>query len=368
MGRLASLDAFRGLTIAGMLLVNNPGTWSAIYPPLRHAEWHGWTPTDLIFPFFLFIVGVAMVLSFGRHEARGAGRGALLAKAAKRAAILFALGLLLHGFPRYDLSTIRIPGVLQRIAIAYLCATPAVLWLRWRGEAVLCAVLLLGYWALLTLVPVPGGAAGVLEPGQDLGAWLDRAVFGTQHLWSQSRTWDPEGLLSTLPAIGTVLLGVLAGRWLRSDRAPLEKTVGLFVAGNAGLFLGLVWNAVFPINKPLWTSSYVVFTGGMACHVLALCYWLMDVRGRRLWAMPFVVYGMNAIAAFFLSSLFARVLNLIRVGAEGQEVALKTWIFQNLYASWLAPVNASLAFAVTYVLLWLGVMSALYRKRIFIKV
>jgi len=368
MGRLASLDAFRGLTIAGMLLVNNPGTWSAIYPPLRHAEWHGWTPTDLIFPFFLFIVGVAMVLSFERLEARGAGRGALLAKAARRAAILFALGLVLHGFPRYDLSTIRIPGVLQRIALAYLCATPAVLWLKWRGQALLCAVLLLGYWALLTLVPVPGGAAGVLEPGQDLGAWLDRAVFGTQHLWSQSRTWDPEGLLSTLPAIGTVLLGVLTGRWLRSDRTPLEKTVGLFVAGNVGLFLGLVWNAVFPINKPLWTSSYVVFTGGMACHVLGLCYWLIDVRGNRLWAKPFIIYGMNAIAAFFLSSLFARILNLIRVGAEGQEVALKTWIFQNFYASWLAPVNASLAYAVTYVLLWLGVMWALYRKRIFIKV
>src|SRR5690606_22003952 len=176
-GRLVSLDAFRGLTIAAMLLVNNPGTWSAIYAPLRHAPWHGWTPTDLIFPFFLFIVGVAMVLSFERLEARGATRGALVAKAARRAAILFALGLVLHGFPRYDFSTIRIPGVLQRIAIAYLCATPALLWLRWRGQAVLCAALLLGYWALMTLVPVPGVGAGVLEPGQDLGAWIDRAVF-----------------------------------------------------------------------------------------------------------------------------------------------------------------------------------------------
>jgi len=367
-GRLVSLDAFRGLTIAGMLLVNNPGTWSAIYAPLRHAPWHGWTPTDLIFPFFLFIVGVAMVLSFERLQARGATRGALVAKAARRAAILFALGLVLHGFPRYDFATTRIPGVLQRIALAYLCATPAVLWLRWRGQAVLCAVLLLGYWALMTLVPVPGVGPGVLEPGKDLGAWIDRAVFGEQHLWSQSRTWDPEGLLSTLPAIGTVLIGALVGRWLRTDRTPLEKTVGLFVAGNVGLFLGLAWDAVFPINKPLWTSSYVLFTGGMACHVFAMCYWLIDVRGQRRWATPFVIYGMNAIAAFFLSSLFARILTLIRVGAGEERMALKTWIFQNVYASWLSPINASLAFALTYVLFWLGVMWVLYRRKIFIKV
>src|SRR5690606_6464290 len=187
---------------------------------------------------------------------------------------------------------------------------------RWRGEAVLCAVLLLGYWALLTLVPVPGGAAGVVVPGHDLGPGLDRALFRPQLLGALSRTCDPRGLLATPPAAGTGLLGVRVGRWLRSDRTPLEKTVGLFVAGNAGLFLGLVWNAVFPINKPLWTSSYVVFTGGMACHVLALCYWLIDVRGRRLWAMPFIVYGMNAIAAFFLSSLFARILNLVRRSEE----------------------------------------------------
>ena len=226
------------------------------------------------------------------------------------------------------------------------------------------AVLLLGYWALQTLTTVPGNGPSLLEPGRDFGAWLDRTIFGTHHLWSQSRTWDPEGLLSTLPAIGTVLLGSLVGDWLRTGRGQLEKTVGLFVAGSAGLVLGLIWDAVFPINKPLWTSSYVIFTAGMACHTLAICYWLIDVRGQKKWATPFVIFGTNAIAAFFLSSLFARVIGMVRVG----DVSLKAWIYENLLASWLSPVNASLAFALLYTTLWLAAMSVLYRRRIFIKV
>ena len=368
-GRLASLDVFRGITIAGMLLVNNPGSWSAIYPPLRHAEWHGWTPTDLIFPFFLFIAGVAMAFSFGKLLEGGATRGALLGKVAKRAAILFGLGLLLHGFPNYlDLSTLRIPGVLQRIALAYLAGSVVVLYLGLRGQVAGAAVLLLGYWALQTLVPVPGQGAGALEPGRDLGAYIDRVVFGENHLWIWSKIWDPEGLLSTLPAVATLLTGVFAGRWLRSERPPMDKAVGLFLAGNAGLLLGVVWNAWFPINKNLWTSSYVLFTSGMACHFLAVCYWLVDLRGYRRWAQPFVWYGMNAILAFFLSSLVARMITLVRVPAEGASVPLKTFLFDRLFAPWASPLNASLAFAVAYVLLFLALMWVLYRRRIFLKV
>jgi predicted acyltransferase len=364
--RLLSLDAFRGVTIAGMLLVNNPGSWAAIHPPLRHAEWHGWTPTDLIFPFFLFIVGVAMTFSFAARSARGADRRSLMLGATRRAAILFALGLILHGFPNYlDLTHLRIPGVLQRIALAYLLATTIVLYLGRRGQVSVVALLLLGYWAAMMLIPVPGGSAGVLAPGLDIGAWIDRAVFGEQHLWTQSRTWDPEGLLSTLPAVATVMLGVFTGVWLRSDRQPATRAVGLFLAGNAGIVLGLLWHPLFPINKNLWTSSYVVFTAGMACHFLAVCYWLIDVKGYRAWAAPFVIFGVNAIAAFFLSGLFARLLTMIPAPGGA---SLKVYIYQAIFTPLLPPVHASLAYAAAFVLLWLGIMSVFYRRRIFIRV
>lgn len=366
-GRLVSLDAFRGLTIAAMLLVNDPGSWSYVYGPLRHAEWHGWTPTDLIFPFFLFIVGVAMTFSFGKRRREGKDRWALLGKAARRALVLFALGLLIHAFPWYDvdLATLRIPGVLQRIAVAYLAASAIVLFTGLRGQIVATAVLLLGYWALLTLVPVPGGVAGDLTPDGNLAAWLDRTVLGTEHLWSQSRTWDPEGILSTVPAVATVLLGVFTGRWLRSGRSGRAVTAGLLAGGVAAIAVGALWGQLFPINKNLWTSSFTVFTAGMALLFFGLCYWVIDVRGRKRWATPFVVFGMNAIAAYFLSALFARVIGMIDVGGG---VTLKAWAYQHLFASWAGPMNGSLAFAIAFVLLWLGLMWPLYQKRIYIKV
>jgi predicted acyltransferase len=370
--RLLSLDAFRGVTIAGMLLVNNPGTWGAVHPPLLHAEWHGWTLTDLIFPFFLFIVGVSMTLSFGARAAAGAERGDLMRKALRRATILFALGLLLHGFPNYlDLATLRIPGVLQRIALAYLAASAIVLYLRPRGQAAAIAVLLLGYWAVLMLVPFPGGSPGVLEPGQDIGAWIDRLVFTENHLWQASRTWDPEGLFSTLPAVATVLLGVFAGRWLQGAHAPARRAGWLLAAGTAAVLAGSAWGAVFPINKSLWTSSYVLLTAGLACYFLAACYWVIDVKGFRRWAMPFVVFGVNAIAAFFLSGIFSRLLGIIQVpaGPDAATISLKGFIYTRGFTPLFAnPANASLAFAISFVLVWLGIMTVMYRRRIFIKV
>ena len=364
-GRLLSLDIFRGITIAGMLIVNNPGSWGSIYPPLAHATWNGWTPTDLIFPFFLFIVGVSIVFAFAGRTAAGADRTALLKKSVWRGFKLFALGLILSGFPYYHLSTIRIPGVLQRIALAFVITAVLFLYTKLNTQVIVCAVLLLGYWALQALVPAPGVLPGMYEKGADLGGYIDRAVLGSAHLWSEAKTWDPEGLLSTLPAIATCLSGVFAGLWLRSGRPPHERTNGLFVAGWAALVVGLMWHPLFPINKSLWTSSYVMFTSGLACSFLAICYWLADIKGWHAWGRPFQVFGVNAIAAFFLSGLGARILNLIQVG-DG--VALKTWLYQHVFLSVASPINASLLFAITYTAFWLGVMWVLYRRRIFIKV
>ena len=368
-GRLVSLDAFRGITIAGMILVNNPGTWSAIYPPLAHAEWHGWTPTDLIFPFFLFIVGVAITLALGRRAESEGERGKLSWKITKRSLIIFGLGMFLAGFPYFNLATIRIPGVLQRIAVCYFCAALIFLKTNWRQQALIASALLLLYWLLMMLVPVPGYGAGLIDSKEaNLAAYLDRLILGA-HIWRAGRVYDPEGILSTLPAIATTLCGALAGRWLEARRAPYETAAGLFVAGCVAIMAGWLWGLVFPINKPLWTSSYVVFTAGMALQLLALCYWLIDIKGYRRWAMPFVIFGVNALAVFVLSGLLARLLGLWQLARpDGSNVSLQRFIFERFFASWAAPVNASLYYAICFTLLWLGLMALLYRRRIYIKV
>jgi predicted acyltransferase len=362
-GRLLSLDAFRGLAIAGMILVNNPGSWTHVYAPLRHAEWHGWTPTDLVFPFFLFIVGVAIPFSFGKRLDRGDSRGGLVRHILRRSAILFGLGLFLAAFPRFDLANLRIMGVLQRIGLVYLVAAPTFLFLGRRARVNLSVVLLLGYWALLTLVPVPDYGPGDLSPDGNLGAYLDRMLMDGR-LWQG--TWDPEGLLSTLPAIVTTLLGIFTGEWLREDRQPMTKVAGLLGAGVLGVAAGLVWDPVFPINKNLWTSSYALFTAGLGLLLLGLFFWIMEVKKAEKWAQPFVVYGMNAIAVYLASGLMARLLGIIRIGDE--EVSLKGWIYEHVFEAWAGPLNGSLFFALSYVGFWLAIMWILYRRRIFIKI
>jgi len=368
-GRMESLDVFRGMTIAGMILVNNPGTWAAIYDPLEHASWHGWTPTDLVFPFFLFIVGVSLTLALGRRAEEGGGRRDLYVKIARRTLIIFALGLVLAGFPSYDLSTIRIPGVLQRIAVCYLLASLIFLHTKWRTQAVIAAALLLGYWALMALVPVPGFGAGMLDSKEgNLAAYLDRALL-EGHLWRHAKVYDPEGILSTLPALATTLLGVLTGHLLRSRRSELEKVAAMFVAGAAGVVAGWAWNHWFPVNKALWTSSYVLLTAGLALQLLAVCYWLIDIKGHRAWARPFLIFGTNALALYFLAEFFARLIGLpLFARPDGSRAGLQSVIYENLFASWAAPTNASLLYALSTVLLWLGVMAVFYRKKIFIKV
>src|SRR5262249_44496769 len=269
------------------------------YAPLKHAAWHGLTPTDVIFPCFVFIVGVAIALSRPTP-----------ARVVRRAAIIFALGIVLNGAPYFDWATIRIPGVLQRIAVCYLVAALLFLRTRWRTEAVVMAALLLGYWAALTLVPVPGYGRGDLGPEGNLAAWLDRALLGP-HLWKPARVYDPEGILSTIPAIATALLGVLTGQWLLSGRGQRQILAGLVFGGAVATALGALWGLVFPVNKSLWTSSYVLLTGGLALLLLAACYWAIEIRGWRRWTMPFVVLGVNALVLYFLSPLMARALTLV---------------------------------------------------------
>ncbi|MFN7945184.1 MAG: DUF5009 domain-containing protein [Blastocatellia bacterium] len=368
-GRLLSLDVFRGLTIAAMVLVNNPGNWNAVYAPLRHAEWHGWTPTDLIFPFFIFIVGVAIPLAFQRRVEQGGTQRDLYLKILRRSLLIFFISLIvLHGFP-YTLDKfahIRIPGVLQRIAVCYFCAAIIFLKFRVRGQAVIAAALLLLYWLVMKTIPAPGYAAGDLSMEGSLASWIDRTLL-PGHIYRP--LYDPEGILSTAPAISTCLAGVLTGRWLQMKREPLDKAAGMFAVGALCIIVGYVWDLAFPINKALWTSSYVVFTAGMALELLALCYWAVDIKSYRKWAKPFVIFGVNALALYVLSGLMARVLGIIpMMKTDGTPGDLKTFLYERLFAAWLSPVNASLAFALSYVLLWLGLMTILYRRRIFIKV
>jgi predicted acyltransferase len=369
-GRLLSLDVFRGLTIAGMILVNNPGPSGRVYWPFEHAAWHGWTPTDLVFPFFLFIVGVSITLAFARRvEQEGVSQRDLYWKVLRRTVLIYACGFLLAGFPFFNLSTIRLSGVLQRIAVCYFCAAFIFLKTDWRTQSLIAALLLLLYWGVLAFVAAPGYAAGDLSKEGSIASFVDRVVLGN-HIWKGGgRIYDPEGLLSTIPAIATTLSGVLAGHWLRARREGYETVAGLFVAGVACIVVGWMWNAWFPINKALWTSSYVVFTTGMALQLLAFCYWLVDIKRYKRWALPFVIFGTNALAVFVLSGLAARLMNLWKLPRmDGRAGNLQTYLYEHLFANWLAPANGSFLYALLYVLIWLGLMAILYRRRIFIKV
>jgi predicted acyltransferase len=365
-GRLLSLDVFRGLTMAGMVIVNNPGDWSTVYSPLLHAEWNGWTPTDLIFPFFLFIVGVSLTLSRSTMGSWG--------KIVRRSALIFLVGLLLAGIPRFPFATWRIPGVLQRIAVCYLVAATIFRLTRRRADnparqatalAAWSAFFVLTYWAVMSLVPPPGGAAGDLSPAGNLGAYVDRTLMG-RHLWQQ-RPWDPEGIFSTVPAVATALLGCLAGMCLASKHSSARKSLMLAASGAVLVIVGLAWHQVFPINKNLWTSSYVAFSGGAAALLLAACYWTIDVRRWRAWTKPFEILGMNAIALFVLSALLAKLLIYTHVTTEAGRTTLGQYLYVNLYVPLASPKNASLLFALTHLALLFVILAVMYRKSIFVK-
>jgi len=447
--RLISLDVFRGITIAGMILVNHPGTWSHKYGPLGHAAWNGWTSTDLVFPFFLFMVGVAMTFSFDRRLAQGQSRVRLFEQVVRRTIILYLIGLIMYGFPDWRLigpyvlvivglgflfsdeppigwgktgaqkarkgvawlllagavlyfafdfdyfnqSHLRVVGVLQRIALCYFFASIIVMFCGVRGRVIWTAACLIGYWAIVKMVQPPAEFIEMIRAAEEalaqnpdawktdeavamyrnsinvlhnrpsglLGDWIDIKLLGL-HLYRERP--DPEGLLSTLPSIATTLLGILTGNWLHTSRGKLEKLGGLFFMANVLLFVGLCIDYWFPINKKIWTSSYVLFTAGMALHFLGMCFWLIDVKGYKKWSSPFLVFGTNAIVVFFAAHLLSKMMGRWKVG----DISVYSWIYQNLFASWADPLNASLLFAIAYVTFWLLVMIPLYRKRIFIKI
>ena len=378
--RLLSLDAFRGFTIAAMLLVNNPGDWGHLYSQLAHAKWNGWTFTDWIFPFFLFISGVSLTLSLSRQSQAGAVPAALLLKLSKRAAVVFLIGLALNLYPIFDFSTVRIPGVLQRIALCTLLAGPIVLWFNWRQQCGWVVTLFALYSVLMLRVPVPDAAGvigvGVLEPGRDVGAFVDRWLLNG-HLWSASRTWDPEGLVSTLPALGNLLFGVLAGRWIEQPLAKAEKTVWLLIAGLACLWLGEVLDVSFmPINKSLWTVSYAIFMNGWALIVFGVFYWLLDAsssfrlqQGSAWLLRPCVIYGMNSLFIFALSGVIAKTLLLIKITQiDASLLSLKAVLYAAIQSLPLEAVDASLLYAMLFNGFMLCIAWLMWRQRWFVKV
>jgi predicted acyltransferase len=367
MGRLESLDAFRGFAIASMVLVNNPGDWGHLHAPLAHAAWNGWTFTDLVFPFFLFAAGASMAVSVDRRLKAGQGSEGLVRDLARRAAVIFLVGLVLNLVPAFDFSTVRIPGVLQRIGLCILIAAPLAVHGSTRAIAIWIVLLLAAYTVLMLFVPVPSPdgvvAAGRLEPGRDFGAWLDRALLDG-HLWTQSRTWDPEGLTSTLPAACSLLFGVLAGRALVVARPGLAIPVAFLVAGIACVALGLALDAVLmPINKNLWTPAYCVFMTGCSLVAFAAFHASMDATAGALRTaarkalLPLTIYGMNALFIFALSGLVARLL-----------APFKASLYAPMRALPLTPENASLAYAVAFEVAMFAVAWIMWRKRWFVKV
>ncbi len=378
--RLVSLDAFRGFTIAGMILVNNPGSWSHIYPQLAHASWHGWTFTDWIFPFFLWIVGVAMTFSFAVRKAKGDSKEKLLLNVLRRSAIIFALGLFLAGFPfgllwnhNFSFETIRIPGVLQRIAVCYFIGSLIYLYTSARGHIIAIGVLFISYWMMMFYIPVPEFGAGLFEKGKNFTTYID-SLFLTGHMWSVSKTWDPEGIISTIPAIATTLFGAITGDYLRlSPHDKTEKSAWMFVFGAGFLLLGAFLDMWMPINKSLWTVSYSIFMNGWALCIFGIFYFLIDAKGIKKWAYPFVVYGMNAIFIFVLSGVVGRAMGLWKFNVQLSDgtfadVSIKTIITQNLFEPYFSPLNASLMHAIVWISIMYLIVWVMYKKKWFVKV
>jgi len=387
--RLLSLDVLRGATIATMILVNDPGDWDHIYPPLEHSKWNGCTPTDLVFPFFLFMSGVSVVFAMETRKANKEDHGKLIWHTFKRTVTLliisyiipflfiildhviagnFSIMSLLQEW-KVTLLNLRIPGVLPRIAVVYFICTLLYLKTSAKTRVWLFVAALVVYYILMCFIPVPGVGYANLNPETNLGAWVDRMVFGTQHLWNSSRTWDPEGLLGTIPAIGTGLFGIRVGSWLRNkDHDTSTKMAWMFIYGVGAIILAIIWDFFFPINKQLWTSTFVLYTGGLATIILAMLYWLIDVQDYKRATPFFVAFGMNSITAYILAGVVPALIGRVKVNLHGHKIDIFNYVYQTVFVPNFSPVNASLGGAILVVLIIWVIMWVLYKRNIIIKV
>lgn len=417
--RILSVDVLRGMTVILMTIVNNPGDWGNVYPPLLHASWHGCTPTDLVFPFFLFVVGISTALAMPKKQISSR----TYQKIATRTFRIICLGLFLNFFSKLDafgldgilliiyrlaftalaviaflgdydrkkqlyvafgsfilmmilafggfeqFENVRIPGVLQRIGIVYGIVSLIYLHTSTRIQILIGSSILLIYWAIITLVPIPNGNPPNLEVGTSLAAWLDGTLL-TTHNWVNTKTWDPEGILSTLPAIGTGIAGLLIGQLLIHEIPQRKKSLQLLGIGVAAIILSLLWNIVFPINKALWTSSYVIYTAGLATLILSILYYITDVRKYESWTKPFIIFGVNPMVIFFFSGIIPRVLGMIKVLSPEEElISVQAYIYDYMIVPLFEnPTNASLAGALIYLVIWFVILTLFYRKNLIFKV
>ncbi|WP_157258077.1 acyltransferase family protein [Pedobacter ginsenosidimutans] len=371
--RLLSLDVFRGITIAMMILVNNMGSHEYVYPQLGHSDWNGCTLTDLVFPFFLFIIGVSICFAMDKKRYNTPHRE-IIAAAARRSMIMIGLSFVLFLFPKVFTAPIdailnlRIQGILFRIAIVYFLATLIFIKTKLGTQIILGILFLVGYWCVLSFIPVPGIGAANYGKDTNMGAYLDRGLFGTSHLLH--KTWDPQALLGTIPSIATVIMGIVTGHILRNSKYGMNRRcIHLLVLGLSTIMLGIAWGQFFPINKSLWTSSYVLYTGGLACVGLSASYYLIDIKGIKVPFLPFLALGRNAITLYFLSELLPRILNIIPIKTSGGSMDLRTFIYHKLLQPiFESPYLDSLASGIFYMLLFTALAWWMYKKDIMIKI
>ncbi|MGD8780815.1 MAG: heparan-alpha-glucosaminide N-acetyltransferase domain-containing protein [Ignavibacteria bacterium] len=365
--RLVSIDAFRGLTIAWMIIVLNPGSWKYIYPALRHADWHGCTIADLVYPFFLFIVGVSITFSLSKNKIENLEKSIVYSKILRRSIILFVIGLFINSFPDFNFNEFRIMGVLQRIAVCYLIVSILFLNTKIKTQAMVALAFLFIYWAIMEWVPIPGHPLGSYEKGESVATYLDKLVL-TGYMGYYEKLGEPEGIISTLPSLSTTLFGVLTGYFLKLKNSAKITAVTMFAVGIAFFLTGLVWDKWLPINKHLWTSSYSVLTAGLGLILFSIFYYVIDGLNYKKWVKPFIVFGMNAITVYVLSIVCAKLIKMITFTTNDTLYHPRSWLYENMLVGQFGNNGASLFYAILYCSIWCGIMWIFYNKKIFIKV